>query len=153
MSERKEKKKLTVMLICAGAGILLLLFGGSFFTSTAEPAASASPLEDLQTYQASLEEEIRLLCESVSGVSDVTVAVSLSGGLKTVYVTQDGKLLSCGSGSNLQVPVECYETPDILGIGIVCRGGGKDTVRAELLSLLTAAYHLPSNRIYVTEGK
>jgi hypothetical protein len=42
--------------------------------------------------------------------------------------------------------------PAISGIDIVCEGGGDAAVRAEVIALLSAAYDVGSNRIYVACG-
>ena len=44
------------------------------------------------------------------------------------------------------------EPSEIAGIGIVCSGGANDNVRRELISLLSATFHISSNRIYITEA-
>ena len=73
--------------------------------------------------ETSLETKIQTLCENVDGVSSVNVAVSLDG---------DG---------------------EIIGIGIVCRGGGDPKIQRELLSLVSAACGIGSNRIFITEAQ
>ena len=73
--------------------------------------------------ETSLEAKIRTLCESVDGVSSVNVAVSLDG---------DG---------------------EVVGIGIVCRGGSDPKIQRELLSLVSAACGVGSNRIFITEAQ
>ena len=42
--------------------------------------------------------------------------------------------------------------PSVSGIGIVCEGGGDASVRSQLLSLLSAAYGIGSNKIYIAEA-
>ncbi len=73
--------------------------------------------------ETSLEAKIRTLCESVDGVSSANVAVSLDG---------DG---------------------EVVGIGIVCRGGSDPKIQRELLSLVSAACGVGSNRIFITEAQ
>ncbi len=152
-----------VWLIVIGAlcGVLLLVFGSGIGTGRkddTEPADTADAEEELAAYREALEADIRRLCESVDGVGNVTVALTLSGGFCDVYATEaarDGgeQYVIVGSGSNAAALRLSRNAPEIAGIGIVCRGGMQSTVRQELTALLSAAYHIPSNRIYITEAK
>lgn len=155
--------KLRLILILAGAalGILLLLLGsGDFFSekdeNTNQPA-QPSPQEELEQYQNYLENRIKTLCESVNGVSGVTVAVTLSGNFEEIYATEliDGneEYVIVGSGSNASALYISRLAPEIAGIGIVCRGGGNSDVRQELTSLICASFHIASNRVYIAEAK
>ena len=107
-------------------------------------------------YQDYLEKRIKTLCESVSGVRNVTVVVTLSGSFESVYATEwpDGneEYVILGSGSSASPIYLSRSAPEIAGIGIVCSGGANDNVRRELISLLSATFHISSNRIYITEA-
>ena len=150
------------LLLAGGAllGILLLLWSGNAEqTLQNDDAASQSttPQEELEAYQVYLEGRVRTLCQSVEGVDNVTVAVTLSGCFEEIYATEfiDGneEYVILGSGSNASALHLSRSAPEIAGIGVVCRGGGNTDVRRELLSLLSAAFHVPANRIYITEAK
>ena len=43
--------------------------------------------------------------------------------------------------------------PNICGVAVVCTGGGDPAVAKELVNLISSAYGVPSNKIYVAEGK
>ncbi|MBQ9773187.1 MAG: hypothetical protein IJW30_00810 [Clostridia bacterium] len=151
--------KLWLIVIGAAVGILLLLFGGS--SEKEEAVVQSEPYnlstDELVIYQNYLESEIRSLCESVSGVSNITVAVTLSGSFESVYATEwkdeNEEYVIIGSGSSAQALYLTRSAPKIAGIGIVCRGGGSERVRNELIPLLAASFHVSSNRIYITEAK
>lgn len=155
--------KLRLILILAGAavGILLLLLGsGNLFSSGKEPAdqpVTPTAQQELEQYQSYIEARVRSLCESVEGVSGVTVAVTLSGNFEEVYATEqvDGneEYVIIGSGSNASALHISRLAPQIAGIGVVCRGGGNADVRQELTSLLCAAFRISSNRVYIAEAK
>ncbi len=164
--KRKEGDKKSFIIkiaVLAGAGVLLIVLGNTWMqnrTAKKETAArSVSASEELHTYQKSLEEEIAALCASVSGAGRVTVAVTLSGGFTyeyaTDYKTQSGGgssevYVTAGSGSSESPIYLSVKPPGIAGIGVVCDGGGDASVRRELISLLSAAYGVGTNKIYVT---
>ena len=156
--EKKGKVQLWLILIGAIVGVALILFGSSNQTKEEEPAQKLySPTEDeLVLYQNYLEERVKVLCESVEGVSGVTAVVTLSGSFESVYATElsDGneEYVIIGSGSNATALFLSRSAPEIAGIGIVCYGGSNVSVRRELISLISATFHLPSNRIYITEA-
>ena len=158
--QKNTRKKLFLILMGAGAGILLLLIGSGWFSSspkTTSAVSSISAEEELSLYRTSLETRIETLGSSVAGVSNVRVAVSLAGGFETIYATEvkNGSEVyaTIGSGSNAEAIVISRNPPEIVGIGVVCRGGGNTAVRAELTALLASAFHVPTNRIYITEAK
>ena len=85
-----------VWLIPLGAlcGILLLVFGsglGSRKQTADAPTETENSEQILADYRNTLEQDIRKLCESVDGVGNVTVALTLSGGFSDVYATEAGR--------------------------------------------------------------
>lgn len=150
--------RIWLLLLFGAIGVGLLVFGGMWEDREgAEPLSeSVSVEEELRAYQEYLEGRVTALCESVNGVSDVTVIVSLSGGFGSVYATEwtnDGEAyVILGSGANAEALLLSRSAPEIAGIGVVCRGGGNDILRRELISLISAGFDISSNRIYVTEA-
>lgn len=155
--------KLRWILLAGGAllGILLLLFGGNTEKSNQkqsdDAALDVTPQQELENYQSYIETRVKALCESVEGVENVTVAVTLNGNFEEIYAKEfiDGneEYVIVGSGSNASALYLSRNAPEIAGIGVVCRGGGNTDIRRELLSLLSAAFRVPANRIYITEAK
>ena len=104
--------------------ILIILIAGIVLLVIAEKDVKKdTSIQSSLNTETSLEIKIRTLCERVDGVSSVNVAVSTDG---------DG---------------------EIVGIGIVCRGGGEPKIQRELLSLVSAACGVGSNRIFITEAQ
>lgn len=160
-SENTEQKNrqghIWIIVIGAALGMGLLLFGSHerSASTAAEELQTTNSTEETIIYRKRLEEEIRTLCESVSGVGEVRVAVTLDGGFREVYATEgnDSEYVIVGSGSSATPILISRDPPPLVGIGIVCRGGSSPSVQRELVALLSAAFDLPSNRIYVTEAK
>ena len=157
--EEKNRGRLLIILIGACLGIILLVFGGELTERQEEPisADTVSNEQDLNDYRKDLEERIRLLCESVEGVGNVHVAITLECGYEEIYATEivngEERPVVVGSGSSASALPVTRREPIIAGIGVVCSGGGNSDVRRELIALLSSAFHVSGNRIYVTEAK
>ena len=160
-----EKKKVGVntrligLVLCGALGLLLLLYGGGILGDD-EDGKSAVDGEaiSLLEYTQQLEESIEKLCAGVSGVSEVRVAVTLENGFEYVYATDsevksDGlteyKYITVGSGSREGTVYITEKPPKIGGVGVVCKGGDNAEVQRKLISLISAAYNVSSNKIYI----
>jgi stage III sporulation protein AG len=168
--QKKETGRLGhkwLLLLLSALGIALILIGnGDWLAGRKEEKDTTSAQADpLAAYATSTEQKIAALCESIRGVDQVTVVVTLEGDFTYIYATdtesseRDGvvekhtEYVTIGSGTNEQTVLLTREYPRVSGIGIVCRGGGDATVRREILSLLSATYGIPTNQIYIAEAK
>lgn len=148
-----------ILLLGAAAGILLLLLGGKSETIQKAPESTVyTPSKDeLVIYQEYLEERVETICRSVKGVGNVTAIVNLEGGFHSEYATElkngDESYVIIGNGSSAQALFLSRNAPDIAGIGVVCQGAENANVREELISLLSATFRVPSNRIHITQAK
>ena len=146
----KKNKKIWIIILFAAVGIILLLVGGENTTKTEDKKSE----QMLSEYSKDVEEKIKELCSKVKGVSEVSVAVSFESGFEYVYAREDdGDLAMIGSGSSKSAVKIKEKMPVISGIGIVCRGGGDPTVQKKLLDLISAAFGISSNKIYIAEAK
>ncbi len=137
-------------LIC---GIFLILLGSSM--QQTEGGSAASPhvedLSALQSYEQRLEKEIAALCDEVAGVGQTEVMLHLKGGTRVLYATDEkGKPVLVGSGSDEQALPSTVLTPEIAGVAIVCRGGNSPATQQTLISLISTAFGIPTNRVSVT---
>ena len=161
-SNQKKKQKLVIVIVGGIIGVLLLVFGGAADKGKGEDtAASAEPFElDAKQYSDMLESGVSEICSGVKGVGKVSVFVSLRGGYRTVYAmdaqsSSSGhkyQIVMSGSGSERSAVVTAYENPEIAGVGIVCEGADSPQVRAQIVSLVSAALNISTNKIYVADG-
>ncbi|MBQ8432208.1 MAG: hypothetical protein IJX28_04925 [Clostridia bacterium] len=148
--------RLWLLLPLLGLGVLLLVWGNGSSNSVAEATTTPYVVEEdeLILYQTYLEGRIRALCSSVAGVGEVTAVVTLEGGFTSHYATEQKsngqEYVILGSGTGATALFLSRTAPGIAGIGIVCHGGASPEVRGELIALLSAAFDVPSNHIYVT---
>ena len=151
---KNGKGRIVVILIGAVLGIGLLIFGG-----TDRKENNDVPQEGVVTnfseYAESIEKKIHEFCSEVEGVSDVSVAVCFESGFEYVYAKEgdDGNYLVVGSGSSESAVRVTEKPPMIGGIGIVCKGGGDPSIQQRLINLISAAFGVGSNKIYITEAK
>ena len=157
-------QKFIIIILGGGLGIILLVFGGGFGSKTVSediPVADTFALSDADAYAAALESRVQGICESVKGAGTVTVFISLKGGYRTVYAydsqsTSSGyksEIVMSGSGSDKAAVVTAYENPEVAGVGIVCSGGGDAEVRRQILSLVSAALDISTNKIFVAQSQ
>lgn len=161
---QKKNGKLWLLAAVGVLGLLLLLLGGGLFDGRGEQDKNAAvkTAGNLSEYAERLEASIAGLVSRVGGVSDVTVAVTLERGFEYVYAAdshseagQSGsesetKYITVGNGSSEGTVYITEKLPVIGGIGIVCRGGSDPTVQRKLLALISAAYNVGTNKIYIT---
>ena len=149
----RGRGRLPLLVLVGALGLLLLVIG-----ATGTDKGSAGGEETLNTrakelgdYQASLEKEIEVLCESVAGISDCTVMVTLSRGYAVTYCKdKDGDPTTVGGGSSQEALFDSLTPPAVAGVGIVCRGGRDAQVQALLIELVSTALGISSARVFVT---
>ena len=158
-------RKWLLPILAAFVGIFLLIFGSqaekdeenSRDTTSLWMAEGNLSAADFAT---ETEEKIVEICSDVSGAGRVRAVVTLEGGYRAVYASDvqgsDGsyrnQTVLTGSGNSEQAILVGYESPRIVGIGIVCAGGDDPTVQKRITMLVSAAFDVSANKIYVTGG-
>ena len=161
----KKSGKLAIALVAIALGVILLLHGNRVGEKDDEAGSDALPggtvTRTTEEYRADLEARMESICAQVAGVGAVEVIVTLEGGFEYVYAydvksTVGGEstsYITIGSGDNESLVYITERAPAITGIGVVCSGGMDSAVRREVTSLLSAAFGVGSNKIYVTGRK
>lgn len=152
-----SKKPVAIALLCGILGLLLLIIGNCRSGSEKEETDVIEALDPAK-YAREVEERVEALCNKVDGVSSSFAVVSLEGGYRAVYATdsQAGsssakkQTVTLGSGSGERALLIGYENPRISGIGIVCSGGDDPLRRKEIIAVISSAFDLPTNKIFVT---
>ena len=152
-----QKKKLTWFALLALLGIVLMLFSKCGEDKAGEQVASEPSALDPALYAEQIEEKVEALCNKIDGVSSAHAVVTLKGGYRAIYAidaqygssVNKSETVLIGSGSSEKALLIGYENPEIAGIGIVCSGGDDAYVRAEIISMISAAFDLGSNKIFV----
>ena len=148
----RSKGRIWILLGGVLAGIALLLVGGGAFREPSEAATSAQneSLDQLSAYEQELEAQLKSLCSSVSGVSQVDVMLHLSGGGSIIYAADgSGKPTTIGSGSSEAPLYSSLRAPTVAGVGIVCRGGNDPVVQQKLIDLVSTTLDISASRVFV----
>ena len=162
ISYMKSKKSTVIILVLLALGLLLLLLPN---TSNNAKMISSNNEERLANYVETLENKIESLCSKIQGVSNVSVTVYLDSGFESVYayneqskatsngINSEKKYVTIGSGNDESMVCIVEKMPNISGVAIVCRGGGNPLIANQLINLISSAYNVPKNKVYVVEGK
>ena len=154
-----DEKQRVNLLVCMGLAGLLLLAVSSWLPadSSTQSAAPAAMTDSTADYAAELGIETRLtvLISRVEGAGKTAVMVTLESGSESIYATDtdsDGSsthvLLGSGGADGL---VETVETPRVLGVAVVCEGGGRAAVQSRVTALVQALTGIGTNHITVAK--
>lgn len=159
----KGKGILPWLMILLTVGVIFLILGNSGVKSNV--SSTENEAERIEKYTSSLEAKIAELCSKVSGVSNVSVSVYLDSGFESVYAyneenkisssgtNSEKKYVTLGSGNDESMVCVLEKAPHICGIAIVCNGGGNSGIAEELIGLISSAYGVSKNKIYIAEAK
>lgn len=153
-----QKKKTLLLLLLALLGILLMLLSRCGEDKAGAQTQNEPSALDPALYAEQIEEKVEALCNKIDGVSSAHAVVTLKGGYRAIYATDaqygssvnKSETVLIGSGSSEKALLIGYENPEIAGIGIVCSGGDDAYVRAEIISMISAAFDLGANKIFVS---
>ena len=151
-----DEKQRVNLLVCMGLAGLLLLAVSSWLpadssTQSAAPAAKTGSTAD---YAAELETRLTALISRVEGAGKTAVMVTLESGSESIYATDtdsDGSSTHVLLGSGGDGLVETVETPRVLGVAVVCEGGGSAAVQSRVTALVQALTGIGTNHITVAK--
>jgi len=173
-SKLKLEKRGTVLFVIGLAGIALIFL--STLTGQQKSGSSSPPAVSMPSaaaYQADMEERVRQIVAGISGDRAPDILVTLSSGYQYIYASDTKKtdntttassgvtqkqsddqqthviLNAGGNGSALPIT---ELPPTVRGVVIVCRGGGNDRTRQDIVEAVTVALGIPSTNVCVAES-
>ena len=158
--EKIKDKKLLIFGAIALAGLIILIMGK--FTARKTPAdETVMATLDPKEYSKEIEEEIVGLCQRIAGNCEVHAVVSLDGGYKSVYASDrqstsggyKNSTVLVGSGSAEGAVLVQYENPQISGVGIVLSCKESEKIKNDIISLVSSAFNVGTNKIHIVFGK
>ena len=148
--KEKIKKNLPVILLAA-LGLVLIVVSASVGKTKEK---NDETYTDVGYYTSYLEERIEKLCETVDGVTDATVLLTLDSSTEYVYGTDgnaDFLILTGEDGESAVKLCEIYQK--IRGVAVVCTNGDIPRIRETVVKLLSASLGLSSGKIEVAGGR
>ena len=151
-----KTKKIYIFAALIFVGVIIIIIGKNDTAKNGDIKNSIENLDPSQ-YSEMLEERVEELCNRVDGVSGAYAIVTLKGGYQAIYAidSQSGntstknQTVVIGSGSGEKAILEGYSYPEIAGIGIVCHGGDSYEVKNKIVSLISSAFDISANKIFV----
>ena len=152
-----DEKQRVNLLVCMGLAGLLLLAVSSWLPadSSTQSAAPAAMTDSTADYAAELETRLTALISRVEGAGKTAVMVTLESGSESIYATDtdaDGAsthvLLGSGRADGL---VETVQMPQVLGVAVVCEGGGNAAVQNRVTALVETLTGVGANHITVAK--
>ena len=142
-----DEKQRVNLLVCMGLAGLLLLAVSSWLPadSSTQSAAPAAMTDSTADYAAALETRLTALISRVEGAGKTAVMVTLESGSESIYATDTD------SGGGADGLVETVETPRVLGVAVVCEGGGSAAVQSRVTALVQALTGIGTNHITVAK--
>ena len=152
------RKRILVLILLALLGVSLILLSKCASNENVSKQ-SGTELEGLDPaeYAKSVEDKVESLCNKIDGVSSTYAVVTLKGGYRAIYATDSqagssnskNQTVIIGSGSSEKALLVGYENPEIAGIGIVCSGGNDPVLRQNIISVISSAFNISTNKIFV----
>lgn len=180
LGDKLHGKTATVILLVVGiAGMILILLSefihpGQASTQTASQSSVSGT--DISAYEGTTEQRLESIISNIYGVGRVKVLVTAESGVENVYeqdnkTTTDKTQQNGGDGSvqtqdnenteqnptvvnndsgGQQALVKLQRQPQILGVVVVCDGGGNPDVEENIVDTVSTALGLPTNKISVS---
>lgn len=172
MEIKKIGKEKLILLVVAG----IMLIGASYFesernTEKTEETTVKNVVENEKKYQSSLETKVTELIESIKGISNVSVMITLKSGNEKVLQEDSERSISNSvqeknsensssqkkstvifqndDGESPYIVKEIY--PEIEGIAVVGKGISNSSKKEEIINMLSALFDIPVHKISVIE--
>lgn len=167
------------LIVISGVLGIFLIFISNLFKSGGEvPTKTTEAKANSEQYIDRLEQNLENIVSSIKGAGNAKVLVTLENGTETVYATEEKKNKEAsedkanGETTRKKESDDCekkYITikdsegtehalavteiqPRIKGVIIVCPGGDDPLVQQRVITAVTTALSIPSNRVCVTKS-
>lgn len=144
------------LLVCTGlAGLVLLGVTAWLPAGNSTQSPQTVQTDTAADYATQLESRLTALISRIEGAGKTAVMVTLESGSESIYATDtdaDGAsthvLLGSGRADGL---VETVQTPQVLGVAVVCEGGGNAAVQNRVTALVETLTGIGANHITVAK--
>lgn len=155
-----KEKKIFLAVIVSVFIILLIILSSS--TETTDTEYQETTVKNQITDTEKTEEQLEKIISRIDGVGNVNVMITFSSSGEFIYA-ENSKSENNGDKSSFDSEVVLYEAengnneglvvsvknPEISGVAVVCDGGGKIEIKAEITDLVTSLFGIGADRVYV----
>ncbi len=159
--------KIIVFLGLAGMALILFsdIFSGSKKKTTQTVHNDDISVAEYQSFVSEMEERLERTLEKINGVGKTDVMITAAGSGEYVYakdektdsdsgsISKDEKYVIMGGNGEKKALVRKIDNPEITGVVVVCEGGESNVIREKIYSAVSAAFNIPSQKIYVAGSK
>lgn len=151
-----DKQRMNLLLVLGLTGMLLIACS-EYLPDKAQPREAPNTTQPAtQDYAAELEQRLQQIIMGVEGAGETEVMVTLLSGEQTMYAADTEQSADGGSatrhvllGGSEAGLVESVAAPQLLGVAVVCAGGGDPGVQSRVTAMVKALTGLGSNHITV----
>ena len=160
---KTSDKKVRVLVIIGLIGIVLIMLSDvSFFSSDNKKSSDDYSYDE---YVCNLEDKCEKLIESIDGVGECKVMITLRDTKESIYARNSEESRNDSSFSNSyeyvlykaddgETPILVKQYfPKVLGVAVVCNGADNAAVKERIISLLTSVFDISSSKISVSKSK
>lgn len=155
----KDKKIIFVVVFSAVVILFLMLSSGAEAKDTEE---AETTVKNQTTEMQKTEEQLEKIISRIDGVGNVNVMITFGSSGEYIYA-ENSKSENNGDKSSFDSEVVLYEAengnneglvvsvknPEIAGVAVVCDGGGRIEIKAEITDLVTSLFGIGADRVYV----
>lgn len=157
-------KGVKLVVILGLAGMVLILFSDMFKSrekNEGMPEYSGAAAEDYEKYIDKMEKRLESTLEKISGVGRVSVMITAAGSGEYIYakdektesessrISRDEKYVVIGGSGDKNALIRKIDNPEIAGVVVVCEGGDSNVVKEKVYNAVSAAFGIPSQKIFV----
>ena len=151
-----DEQKRTGLMVAVGLLGLVLLGISSWFPAQTKPVTAEAAPQTATTsdYEANLEDRLQTLIADLAGAGETRVMVTLQCGEESIYAADtetsaDGTAASKHVITNGTGLVETVQTPQVLGVAVLCQGGEDPAVQSRITALVQALTGVGANHVTV----
>ena len=157
---KNDKKSLFIIFIGI-VGMLLIMFSGDDGSNAVQ---NDKPFSNIILSESQLADKVEGFIENIAGAGKTKVILTFEAYEETVYAQDKDEKYSDDSETDINSEYVIIDngdnedglkikviSPKIRGVAVICQGGNEPTVKAQIISALSALFDISTNKISVAE--
>ncbi len=156
---KENKKGAGKLVIALGLiGMLMILLSELITTPNAQnevhTQTQTDGMQSTLDYKKTLEEELALLISQLDGAGQTVVMVTLENSQEAIYAKDETQNTAQSTQTHVMLEngtalTQTVLLPNVLGVAVICEGGGDIAVVVKITEMLSALFRLPTTYISV----